>query len=251
MKQNQKTWCTVTFLAAGLLLTPISAPADEHDSNKGNKGIFPPDSRPFGLTYGEWSAKWWQWAYSLPVDKNPIFDETNCKNGANGQSGPVWFLTGVINTSGKATRTCTVPEGKALFFPILNSESDNLCPEISPPHSVEGLRALSKGIMDGATNLRAEVDGAPIQGLNPIGTTPYRVLSPVFDSKFPNNNILQFSGCWGKPPVAPAGEYGVMVSDGVFLMLEPLSGGHHTIHFSGQLPAFGFTLDITYHLAVQ
>jgi hypothetical protein len=247
MKPNQKTWCTASLLAAVLLLTPISAPADEHDNNK---GVFPPDSRPFGLTYGEWSAKWWQWAYSLPVDKNPWFDETGCKNGANGQSGPVWLLTGVINTSGIANRTCTVPGEKALFFPILNYEDDNLCnPLKNPPFSVEGLRAESKAVMDTASNLRAEVDGVPIQGLNPISQTPYRVVSPVFDSRFPNNNMLQFNGCWGTPPVAPAGEYGVMVSDGVFLMLEPLSDGHHTIHFSGQLP--GFMLDITYRLIVN
>ena len=246
MKHNQKTSCTASFLAAVLLLTPICAPAD---GNGGNQGVFPPDSRPFGLTYGEWSAKWWQWAYSLPVPQNPFFDDLNCQNGANGQSGPVWFLTGVFNQSGKTTRPCNVPQGKALFFPVLNYEGDNLCPVINPPHSVEGLRAMSKGIMDGATNLQADVDGVSIQGLNPIGKTPYRVLSPPFDSKFPNNNILQFFGCWGTPPVAPAGEYGVMVSDGVFVMLEPLSQGHHIIHFSGQLP--GFMLDITYQLTVH
>src|SRR5207237_9991228 len=114
-----------SFIMAVLLLSPISAPAEAHNSNP---GVFPPDSRPFGLTYGEWSAKWWQWAYSLPVDKNPFFDETTCKNGTNGQSGDVWFLTGVFNTSGTAVRPCDVPEGKALFFPILDYEGDNLCP---------------------------------------------------------------------------------------------------------------------------
>ncbi|MCK7502716.1 MAG: hypothetical protein MZV70_00525 [Desulfobacterales bacterium] len=75
------------------------------------------------MTYGEWSAKWWQWAYSLPVDQNPFFDENgSCTNGANGPVGPVWFLTGVINVSGTAVRNCTVPAGKALFFPIINAE---------------------------------------------------------------------------------------------------------------------------------
>src|SRR5947209_6336709 len=33
--------------------------------------VHPPCSKPYGLTYGEWSAKWWQWVYSIPVGTNP------------------------------------------------------------------------------------------------------------------------------------------------------------------------------------
>ena len=55
-----------------------------------NPRVIPPTAKAYGMTYGEWSAKWWQWAYSLPVDQNPFFDEGgSCSNGANGQFGPV------------------------------------------------------------------------------------------------------------------------------------------------------------------
>lgn len=41
--------------------------------------------KPYGMSYQEWSAKWWQWALSLPIDQNPFFDEQGaCANGANG-----------------------------------------------------------------------------------------------------------------------------------------------------------------------
>ena len=33
--------------------------------------IFPINSKPFGLTYGEWAARWWQWALSIPLFGQP------------------------------------------------------------------------------------------------------------------------------------------------------------------------------------
>ena len=78
-----------------------------------------------GLTYGQWQARWGQWAFSIPADQNPLFDETGA--GASvGQSGPVWFLVGVFNDSGTASRVIQIPSGKALFFPILNTECSTL-----------------------------------------------------------------------------------------------------------------------------
>src|SRR5205823_8952020 len=94
----------------------------------GNPAIAPPNSHPFGLSYGEWSARWWQWAFSLPVDHHPLYDTADC---SAGQSGKVWFLgasfaptvTGSGQVVAIATRHCTVPTGTALFFPILNAEA--------------------------------------------------------------------------------------------------------------------------------
>src|SRR5690242_16582905 len=34
----------------------------------GTPSILPPESHPYGKSYGEWSARHWQWLYSLPVD---------------------------------------------------------------------------------------------------------------------------------------------------------------------------------------
>jgi hypothetical protein len=143
----------------------------------GNPGVFSPHSHPFGASYSQWAARWWQWAYSLPVPVNPLFDETGAQI-ASGQSGKVWFLAGVINVSGTAVRTGTIPAGKALLFPILNFEADNLCPPINPPLDVAGLRALAKSnidLIDPNTGLEADVDGRQIHNLK-----DFREQSPVF-----------------------------------------------------------------------
>ena len=35
-------------------------------------GIFPIDSKPYNMSYPEWSAKWWIWALSIPAEENPV-----------------------------------------------------------------------------------------------------------------------------------------------------------------------------------
>jgi hypothetical protein len=88
--------------------------------------VFPPGSEMYGYGYSEWSARWRQWALSLPMGRNPFFDEVGCLNGDQGQEGPVWFLTGVFNETGIAVRECTIPAGKSIFLPVLNLECSTI-----------------------------------------------------------------------------------------------------------------------------
>jgi hypothetical protein len=45
-------------------------------SNNGQIELFQPDSKPYGLSYADWTARLWQWAYSIPKDVNPSYDDT-------------------------------------------------------------------------------------------------------------------------------------------------------------------------------
>jgi hypothetical protein len=240
MKGNLKRWYRViaaVSLVVGLMAGSVSQAWAGRNSNP---GVISPHTKAYGMTYGEWSAKWWQWALSLPVDQNPYFDEDHdCSNGAHGQLGPVWFLTGVVNVSGTAVRDCTVPAGKALFFPILNVE----CATLEGNGLTEAeLRACTRSFMGVVTNVAAEIDGVPIQHVR-----DYRALSPLFTyGPLPDDNVLQLFGF-----DAPDGAISLSVTDGFYLMLEPLSVGQHTIRFTGTFGApINFTLDITYHLTV-
>jgi hypothetical protein len=235
----------VLMSCLALLSFMFAQPQAAYASGNPNPGVLPPNSHAFGKTYGEWSAAWWQYVFSIPLPDNPLFDDTGAKCGV-GQSGQVFFLVGKFlsgsSTSVSATRDkCTVPAGTPLFFPILNSECDNVGGE-PPPETVPQLRVVCKSTIDGATNMSAEVDGVEIKDLD-SAATPYRVTSPVFSYTLPENNIYQAFGL-----DVPAGTYEPAVADGVFLMLAPLSPGSHTINFHGELS--GFTLDITYHLTV-
>lgn len=232
----------VVLLASLALATAVFAQADTQvrRGNLGNPRVFPPQAKPHGLSYADWTVRWWQWAYGLPVAGHPLFDETGADCGA-GQTGNVWFLGGVFNVSGSAVRDlCVVPTGKSIFFPILNVEWDNVCPPgtLTP----EELRATATWYMDLATDLECEVDGFTVQNV-----AAYRFAGDPFAATMPEGNIFQYFGC-----PTPAGAYGPMVPDGMYLMLSPLPPGPHTIHFKGTVgDPINFTLEITYRLTVS
>jgi hypothetical protein len=246
--RHQRRVVGIIAVIVGLLGTVTGALAGGK-GNLGNPGVLPPHSSLHGKTYGEWSGKFWKWQFSLPVDRNPIFDTADC---SEGQSGHVWFLGGTTTSTevepgvilGQVTRDCTVPVGTALFFPIVNVE----CSTVEGNGKTEAaLRDCANSFADLITELSAELDGRPLHHL-----ARYRVESPIFFfGPLPDNNVLQFFGV-----AAPAGTVSRAVSDGVHLLLAPLSGGAHTLHFRGVIDLSsidGPTViqDITYHLNVK
>jgi len=243
-KQYWRIVMPILLFGVGAMLAVTPPPIDAK-GNQGNPQVVPPHSHPFGLTYGEWSAKWWQFVFSIPVADNPLLHDDKC---AVGQSGKVWYLTGKFCVGDDCpavldvTRTCTIPSGTALFFPIANTEVDNL--GVDPPLTTEQLRAAARASQDGVLSMTCEIDGRPIQGLDPAISSPYRVVSPVFDYTIPDSNIYEVFGL-----SFPAQTVEGAVADGVFLMLAPLSLGSHVIRFTAQF-AGGFGFDIKYEINV-
>ena len=202
-------------------------------ASSANAEVIPRDFNAFGNTYGEWSSRWWQWLLSIPAATNPNLDPTGANCG-EGQAGPVWFLAGTFG--GSFTRTCTVPSGKALFFPILNTAFGQGVGDCTGPSDcdVTALRGLAAAAEDNPTTLMVSIDGHNVNDLS-----QFRVTSPVFNYFLPADNILGIS----------SGTYGPLVSDGYWLLLKPLSTGAHTIHFKG-ISNSGFETEVTYNLTV-
>jgi len=266
-------WGRRAAVAVLLLGFPLAG-AWAGQGNVDNPRILPPQSHAYGKTYAEWSAEFWKWAYSLPGTNHPLFDATG-EHVAAGQAGKVWFLGGTYIATeselpqggdqviGNASRTATIPEGKALFFPILNSVNDNFQVDennnqIDPFEYTEAeLREFAAfGFESGyVNNLYCSIDGRSINGLEDARTTSYRVQSPLFEYSLPSgDNLFEAQGFHVAGPVPPPGA----VSDGVYLMVAPLPAGQHVIKFGGDyfVPGvtpdrdFLFSLDITYNLTV-
>src|SRR5262245_45548774 len=81
-----------SLAAVALTMLTATRPALAGQGNP-NPGVLPPQTTAYGKTYGEWGAAWWQWALSIPADRNPLTDKTGEFCG-EGQSGPVWFRGG-------------------------------------------------------------------------------------------------------------------------------------------------------------
>lgn len=221
-------------------------------NDAGRAGVYPRDEVVFGRTYGDWSAAWRQWADSLPATDHPLFDTAPCDRG---QSGPVWFLGGRFCSPDvnqgcmnlPAIRTCTVPAGKALYFPVLNNAcldaeaSIGMCGDASP--SLTEIRSKLAADLDGTTGLSVTLDGKPVKG---DLKKEFRVQSPAYPTILPDGNLLQ---ALGETEIG-AGTY-LGVDDGVYLMLQPLRKGEHILNFKGTFPQYDFSLDFTYKLIVE
>ncbi len=218
------TVAACALLAIGLLLTS----ATDASATNPNPGILPPQSTPFGQSYGEWAADWWTWL--IEAGGVPNGDETG-EYCAVGQSGKVWFLAGEWGDEYAYQRECEVPAGKALFFPVQNyawlSFPDDPYigfPDVPEPGGEDAVRALLADANDGSGGRSATIDGVAVQDLD-----DYRVTSPEFYAQWPGWYYL-----------------GPNYDDGWYLMLAPLSVGEHTISFTG----WDGNVDVTYDLTV-
>ncbi len=201
--------------------------------------VYDPAETVFGMSYGEWSASWWQYALAFQNGASPIPDTTGqfCNSG---QGGPVFFLAGAWET---VERSCTVPAGKAIFIPLINVECSSVEPD--PFYGPDGQKAracaavYADGI--GLNTLKLTVDGRKLSGLE-----KYRVQSSYYSFVMPaTDNYLGVVG-----PTS-----GWSLSDGYWVMLKPLSPGTHVIHFEGAFVsgpgAGGSPQNVTYNLTVE
>jgi hypothetical protein len=185
--------------------------------------------------YEDLAASWWQWAYSTSIsDPNNQFGDPN-----NPFPGPravdcslnqpqrnVWFLAGTtFEPFTGSERSCTIPTGTFLFFPLLNGACDNLTPPTVGVTDPTILGDCVSNIFTGVdiTSLTATVDGVPVVE----DLTQFRIRSPPFTfTAVADNPFIEQAN-----PV-PAGE-GLAVSEGFYILLTPMSPGEHVISFGG------------------
>jgi hypothetical protein len=223
--------------AACVLLVASSSPAPASADLRASRAqVAPRGSHPHGLSYAQWSARWWQWGLEYPVAGHPFIDSPDFSVSAR-QTGRVWFLGAPF---GATTRAITIPSGTALFFCLLAAEESSNEGFATASEQREAAQFLADHIRD----LFCTIDGHPVENL-----TDFRFTSPQFSFTAPSP--------WIEDP-APSGP-GTSVADGYSLFLEPLSVGQHTLHYGG---AFHFSiaegdpfdlelpLDMTYNVTV-
>jgi hypothetical protein len=219
--------------------------------------ILSPAKPQFGQTYKQWSATWIRWAFGMSVHSppftgrvtHPLVDLTGSACGA-GQSGPVWYLggaffqVGVPNDAPIVRNRCSVPRGKALFFPMLNATctavegTGNGCGA-----SLAERQAIVGGLIDLVDPVQVDVDGRSLQ--IPKGAR-VGAGGPGYCLTMAPDDLLTWIG---ETNIVP-GITCDTADDGYYAMLEPLPAGRHVVHFRGEVPSFQFVLDVTYRLRV-
>ncbi len=203
--------------------------------------IIPPNVEAYGTSYSALAGAWWNWALNQPPAMNPILDETGQFAAVGqdedwGQGKKIFFLAG--NFGGETVRECTVPKGKALFFPLAN----NLF--VSPEEgTVEEVRSAANDATAPTSFLECIIDGVPVADL-----FAYRAQSPPGGSPFEIR-----PGSFAATLLPPRGPEPA-VADGYWLLLELGGGAEHVIEFSarvGDPQAPDFQLSVKYLLTVE
>jgi hypothetical protein len=231
LKVHIKWGLLLMFSVATLVLISFPLPSMADSMNDGVFGI---DSKPYGMSYEDWTIKWWRWALSMPSDINPNVDKTGQYCAERQGNLSAFFLAG--GSGSTVERTCTVPVGKAILIPVSTVECSFL--ELPTAKTDQDLSKCAEEDQSSPV-MSLAVDGREIKELN-----KYRVPSRAFDINFSENNIFAVSG----PTRA--------VSDGYWIMLEPLNPGMHEIHYKAALtnPTTGildFNDDVKYNLKVK
>ncbi|CAN5594264.1 hypothetical protein BH18THE1_BH18THE1_04620 [soil metagenome] len=200
-----------------------------------NPGLYSAKSSPYGTSFSTWTTKWWQWFIQIPNSVHPFGDNSGKYCGTN-QEGPIWYLVG---GKGPVVRNCDIPSGTAILFPILNTEYSFL--ELGNAKTELDLRNEAINENNGAI-LIASIDGYAIKNID-----SYRVTSGLFNVTFPKDNVF------GIGNIAP-NTHSQAVSDGWFIMLEPLKPGPHVLHFHADqnaIPGKDTLIDVTYNLMIK
>ena len=201
-----------------------------------NPGIAPIQSHPHGKSYAAWATSWWKWALGTPASVNPLIDKGGCEVN---QAGRVWFLAGNPFSTDPIKRTCTVPVGTALFFPMINLIYGAFLND-SPETRTEAF-VRSQVSCEPAT-ITASIDGVPVKD-----PTQYFETSPLFDLQLPEDNLFELGA-----DVIPQLLLSPSVDSGYYLFVRPIEPGVHEIQWNAArtCPAGPFSQDVTYTITV-
>lgn len=246
-----RSWPKAGVLAALALLVAAASPARAdggpadplHDQSL----VFPPWAHPYGASYQEWAARYWQRTLSLPIDAAsyaaPLSD---------GQSGEVWVLAGPLGSAPTGTVQFSIPEGKAMLISPITYWADNAdCPTFTD-FTVDELRGQVAANWSQVTETSCTIDGVTIPGLSNPQDSPYLFDSTVFSYTLPDHDTYP-TVLFGATCIANGTTISGAVAEGEFLMIKPLPVGQHIIHGTdivGPAASPSLVVDITYVITV-
>lgn len=182
-------------------------------------GIFPLNSKPFGLSYEDHIKNYWKLALSLPNDVNPWNDETGnmCRNGQESLNSSIFYLP--TGGGGNFTRVCKIPAGSGIFIPVLVGEFSLL--ELGKDAKPEDLPVSAKNDKDNMHVFTLDIGD---KKLDTEDLRKYGIVTSLFNLTFPENNLF------GTEPGST-----LAAADGYYVITEPLKNGTYVIRTYGEM----------------
>jgi len=190
------------------------------------------DEHPFGISYSDWVAKFWNWDFSIPIDS-----QTNTLAGLE-DNGCLMHkdnsMVMLVDTAagGIWKQKCTISRTEGILIPIWTGECDQALKgfdSYSFKQLSECARAYDLGIVKG----QVKVDDTPVATLDAIDykTNVMNNVTEVYTKQFnaivPKESHL-ISERYGTFPAA---------AHGWFVFLKPLQPGNHVVYYQNSVEA--------------
>jgi hypothetical protein len=190
------------------------------------------DEHPFGISYSDWVAKFWNWDFSIPIDSQTNTLAGLKDNGCLMHKDNSMVMLVDTAAGGIWKQKCTISRTEGILIPIWTGECDQALKgfdSYSFKQLSECARAYDLGIVKG----QVKVDDTPVATLDAIDykTNVMNNVTEVYTKQFnaivPKESHL-ISERYGTFPAA---------AHGWFVFLKPLQPGNHVVYYQNSVEA--------------
>jgi hypothetical protein len=211
------------------------------------------DESPFGISNGDWVAKYWNWDYSLAQDPQTNAIAGLKENGCLIHKDNSMVMLADTAYGGVWNQNCTISPNEGILIPIWTgacSKGEKDCLDQPFEQLSKAAREFDLGKVKGLV----KVDNIPVATLD---ATDYKtnimnnvteVYTKEFNATVPNDSHVQLE------------KYGTQAAaaHGWFVFLKPLQPGNHTVYYQNSVEPTTLsgagnsnTAQFTYHLKVE
>jgi hypothetical protein len=208
---------------------------------------------PFGISYGDWVAKFWSWDLSIPLDT-----KTNNLLGLNENGCLVHKENSMVMLADTAAggiwnQKCTISRNAGILIPIWTGECGK-DQKGTENYSYKQLSDCARSYDLGKVKGQVKVDGIPVATLDALDyktnimNNVIEVYSKQFNATTPINSHFIVER-YGTFPGA---------AHGWFVFLKPLQPGNHTVYYQNSVEPTTLSgagnvnsAQFTYHFKVE
>jgi hypothetical protein len=195
-----------------------------------NVDFYSKGESPFGISYGDWVAKYWNWDLSIPLDL-----KTNNLLGLNENGCMVHRENSMVMLADSAAggiwnQKCTISHNAGILIPIWTGECDQGTKAFET-YSFKQLSDCARGFDLGKIKGQVKVDNIPVATLDVLDykTNIMNNVTEVYTKQF--NATIPINSHF------TAEQYGTFpaAAHGWFVFLKPLPPGTHTVYYQNSV----------------
>lgn len=222
IKINLILFILLSLVATYYITVPIVAGQNVDFYSKGEL--------PFGISYGDWVAKYWNWDLSIPLDPKTHNILGLNENGCLVHRENSTVMLADTAAGGIWNQECTISHNEGILIPIWTGECDQGYKGFENA-SLKQLSDCARGFDLGKVKGQVKVDNIPVAILDVLDykTNIMNNVTEVYTKQF--NATVPINSHF------TAEKYGTFpaAAHGWFVFLKPLTPGNHTVYYQNSV----------------